>query len=198
VGNGEAARRGDLAGREIRALRDRQRELAQRPAHLRLLALHLIEAIDRLHRDHHGVLDAPCDLAPLDLLLRDIDHRFVRSGFVEELDDGLDGRAELLVAKVPFLAQAEEEDAIGERAADIVQKQRCAEFALHVAAADDFAHISIRRAVDQLGRQGQLPVVEDADDDAGAPLFFRTTAFYGKFHCRPEPPTVGFLCRNAK
>ena len=90
VGDRQALRRGLLAGGEVRALRHRQRELAQRPPHLGRLALHLLEAVDRLHRDDHRVLDAPHDLAPLDLLLGEVEDRLVGAGFVQQLDRGAD------------------------------------------------------------------------------------------------------------
>jgi hypothetical protein len=188
VRNRETAGGCGFARREIRALGHRKRELAQRPPHFGFFAFHLVEAVDRLHRDHDGVLDSPRNFPPLDLFLGDVDDGLVRAGLVQKLDHRLDRGAELLVAKVSFLAQAEQQHPVGQRAANVVQKQRRAEFSLHVAAADDFADISIRRAIDQLGRQRQLAIVEDADDDAGAPLLFRTAAFYGKFHRRPEPP----------
>ena len=77
----EPARRGRFAGGEVGALRHRQRELAQRPAHFGRLALHLLEAVDRLHRDDHRMLDAPRDLAPLDLFLGEVDHGLVGARF---------------------------------------------------------------------------------------------------------------------
>ena len=52
MGDREAARRGRFAGGQVRALRHRKRELAQRPPHLGGLALHLLETVDGLHGDH--------------------------------------------------------------------------------------------------------------------------------------------------
>ena len=79
----EAARRGGFARREVGALRHRKRELAQRPPHFGLFAFHLVEAVDRLHRDDDGVLDPPGDLAPLDLFLGDVDDGLVGAGLVQ-------------------------------------------------------------------------------------------------------------------
>ena len=101
----------------------------------------------------------------------------------------LHGRAELLVAEIALLAEADQQHAVGERAAHVVQQQRRAELAFHVAAADDLADVAVRRAVDQLRRQRKLAVVEHADDDAGAALLLGAAAFYGKFH-RVSPASV--------
>ena len=49
----------------------------------------------------------PRDLPPLDLFLGEVDHRFVGSGFVEQLDRGADRRAEFTIAEVALLAQAD-------------------------------------------------------------------------------------------
>ena len=181
---------------EVRALRHRQRELAQRTAHLGLLAFHPVEAVDGLHRDDDRVLDAPGDLAPLDLFLGQVDDGLVGAGLVQQLDRGLHRRAEFPVAEVALLAEPDQKHAIGERAAHVVQEQRRAELALHVAAADDFADITVRRAVDQLRRQRKLAVVEHADDDACAPLLLGAATFYGKFHRPSLSPPVPFLCRS--
>jgi hypothetical protein len=181
----QTARRGRLTIGEIRALRHRQRELAERPPHLRLLAFHPVEAVDGLHRDDHGVLDPPCDLAPLHLFLGEVDDGLVRAGLVQELDCGFDRRAEFPIAEVAFLAKPHQQNPIGKGAADVMKEQRRAELALHVAPADDFADITVRRTVDQLRRQRKLPVVEHTDDDACAPLLLGAAAFYGKFH-RPS------------
>ncbi len=69
-----------------------------------------------------------------------------------------------------------------------MQQQRRAELALHVAAADDFADVPVRRAIDQFRRQRQLAIVENADDDASAALLLGAAAFYGKFHRAPRAP----------
>ena len=141
--------RADAASPSVRSERcgTDKRQLAQRPPHFGGLALHLLEAIDRLHGDHDCVLDAPRDFAPLDLFLGQIDHRLVRAGFVEQLDRGADRRAEFAVAEVALLAQADQKHAVGQRAAHVVQQQRRAELALHVAAADDFADVAIAGAI---------------------------------------------------
>jgi len=121
---------------------------------LRRLALHLLEAVDRFHRHHDGVLDAPGDFAPLDLFLGQVDDGLVGSGFVEQLHRGADRRAEFTVAEIALLAQPHQQHAVGQRAPDIVQEQRRAELALHVAAADDFADVAVAGTVDQFSRQG--------------------------------------------
>ncbi len=115
---------------EIAALRHRQRQLAQRPAHLGRLAFHLVEAVDRLHGDDDRVLDPPGDLAPLDLFLGEVDDGLVGAGFVEQPHRGADGAAELALAKIALLAQADQQDTVGQRSADVVQQQCAAELAL--------------------------------------------------------------------
>ena len=95
------------------------------------------------------MFDAPGDLPPLDLFLGQVDDRFVGAGFVQELDRRADRRAEFTVAKVPLLAQADEQDAVSQRPPDVVQEECGAQLALHVAAADDFADITVAGAVDQ-------------------------------------------------
>ncbi len=192
----ETARRGGFAVGEVRALRYRQRELAQRSADLGLLAFHPVEAVNGFHRDDDRVLDAPGDLAPLHLFLGQIDDGFVGAGLVQELDRGFHRRAELSVAEVALLAEADQQHAIGERPAHVVQEQRRAELALHVAATDDFADITVRRAVDQLRGQRKLAVVEHAHDHACAPLLLGAATFYGKFHRPSLCPPVPFLCRS--
>ena len=191
--DGQPARRRLLAGGEVRALRHRQRQLAQGPAHLGRLAFHLLEAVDGFHRHHHGVLDAPGNLAPLDLFLGEVEHRLVGAGFVQQLHRGADRRPELAVAKIALLAEADEQHAVGQRAAHVVQQQGGAKLALHVAAADDFADVAVARAIDQFGRQRQLAIVEHAYDDARAALLLGAAAFYGKFHCDPSSPPRRFV-----
>jgi len=140
------------------------------------------------------MLDAPRDLASLHLFLGEVENRLVRSGFVQQLDGAPDRVAELLVAEIALLAEADQQHAIGKRAADTVQQQRRAELPFHVAAPDDFADVAVRRAIDQFGRQGQLAIVENADDDTCAALLLGATAFYGKFHPIPRVRSPGFLC----
>ncbi len=149
VGDRQPLGRRLFAGGQIGALRHRQRELAQRAANLGGLAFHLLEAVHGLHRHDHRMLDAPDHLAPLDLLLGQVQDRFIRAGFVQQLDRRTDRGAEFAVAEVALLAQADEQDAVGQRAAHVVQQQRRAQLALHVAAADDFADITVAGAVDQ-------------------------------------------------
>ena len=90
------------------------------------------------------------------------------------------------------LPRPDQQHAVGERAAHVVQEQRCAELALHVAAADDFADVAVARAIDQLRRQRQLAIVEHAHDDASAALLLGAAAFYGKFHRDPSSPAPPF------
>src|SRR5262249_23982662 len=94
------------------------------------------------------------------------------------------------LAEVAFLAQADQQHAVGERATHVVQQQRAAELSLHVAAADDLADVSPGGPIDQLGGQAWLAVVEYADDHAGAALLLGAAAFYGKFHCRSVVSSV--------
>src|SRR5207248_6877832 len=63
------AGRGSFAVAEIASLRDGKRQLAQGPAYFRGLTLHLVEPVDRFHGDYDRMLDAPRNLAPLDLFL---------------------------------------------------------------------------------------------------------------------------------
>jgi hypothetical protein len=116
----------------------------------------------------------------------EVDDGLVRAGLVQELDGGAHRRAELLVAEVALLAEPHQQHAVGERAAHVVQQQRRAELPLHVAAADDLADVAVAGAVDELGGQRQLAVVEHADDDARAALLLGAPAFYGKFHDVPS------------
>src|SRR5208282_6227235 len=102
------------------------------------------------------------------------------------------GAAELALTKVTLLAQADQQHAVGERATNVVQQQRAAQFPLHVAAADDLAHVTSGSAVDELRRQARLAVIEHADHHAGAALLLRATAFYGKFHRRSHERLVAF------
>ena len=180
----QSPRRGRFARSEVAALWHGEGELAQRPADLRGLALHLVETVDRFHRHDNCVFDAPRDFSPFDLLFGEIDHRLVGAGFVEQLYRGAHCGTKLALAEVSLFAQANEQNAVGERSADVVQQQRAAQFPLHVAAADDLADISPRSAIDQLRGKAGLAVVEDADDHAGAALLLRAAAFYGKFHRR--------------
>src|SRR5207302_7522141 len=64
----------------------------------------------------------------------------------------------------------------------VVEQQRAAQLALHVAAAHDLAQITVRGAIDQLRGQTEFSVVEYPDYDAGAALLLGAAAFYGKFH----------------
>src|SRR6266567_2536863 len=184
VRNRKAARGGGLAVGEIATLRDREGELAQGPSHLGRLALHLIESIHRFHGDYDGVLDPPGYFATLDLFLGQVNHRFVRAGFVQQPDRRADRAAEFALAKVAFLPEPDQQHAIGKRPANVVQQQRAAELPLHVAAADDFTDVSSGGAVDQLGGKARLAIVENPHHDAGAALLLRAAAFYGKFHRR--------------
>jgi hypothetical protein len=101
--------------------------------------------------------------------------------------------AKLLVAKIALLAEADQQHAIGERAAHIVEEKRRAKLALHVPATDDFADITVRCAVDQFRRERKLAIVENPDDDARAPLLLGASAFYGKFHRCPSLSLLGFV-----
>ena len=190
----KAARRGRLAGPEIRALRHRQRQFAQRPPHFGGLALHLLEPVDRVHRHDNRVLDPPGHFPALDLFLGQVQNRLVGARFVQQLDRAADGLPEFLVAKIALLAEPEQEDAIGKRSAHAMQQQRGAELPLHVAPADDFADIAVRRTIDQFRGQGELAVIENADDDACAALLLGASAFYGKFHRAPRVRLRAFLC----
>jgi len=181
---------------EIGPLGHRQRQLAQRPAHLRGLALHLLETVDGVHRHQHRVLHAPRHLAALDLFLGEIEHCLVGARLVQQLDRAANRLPELFVAEVTLLAQPDQKYPIGERPADAVQQQRGTKLSLHVAAANDFADISIRRAVNELGGQRKLAVIEDADDDARTALLLGATAFYGKFHRAPRVWYLTFLYRK--
>ena len=95
-------------------------------------------------------------------------------------------------AKIALLAQADEQDPVGKGAAHVVQQQRCAQLALHIAAADDFADITVAGTVDQLRGQRQLAIVEHSDDYASTPLLLGAAAFYGKFHRDPSSPGSAF------
>jgi len=131
------------------------------------------------------MLHTPRDFLPFHLFLGQVDDRLVGSGLVQQFHRGFDGKAEFLVAKVALLAETDQQDAIRERAADVMQQQRAAELPFHVAAADDLADITVRSAIDQLRRQRRLSIVKNTDNDTGAPLFLGATAFYGKFHRSP-------------
>src|SRR4029077_17080560 len=108
-----------------------------------------------------------------------------------------DRRTELTVTEVAFLAQADQEHAVGQRPARVVQQQGCAELALHVAATDDFADVPVAGPVDQFRREGKLAIVENAHYHAGASLLLGTAAFYGKFHRVPSSAVSAFCCRLA-
>ena len=116
----EPARRGGLAGGQVAALRHRKRELAQWPAHIGRLAFHLVEAVDGLHRDDNRVLDPPGDFTALDLFLGQVDDCLVRPGFVKQAYCGADGAAEFALAEVALFAQADQQDAVGQRPAHVV------------------------------------------------------------------------------
>jgi hypothetical protein len=88
------------------------------------------------------MLHAPHDLTPLDLLLGEVEHGLVRARFVQELDGRADGAAELTVAEIALLAEPDQQDAVGERAAHVVEQQRRAELAFHVTAANDLADVA--------------------------------------------------------
>ena len=192
VGNRESLHRGRFARREVRALRYRQRELAQRSPYLGGLALHLLETIDRFHGDNHRVLDAPRHFPALDLFFGQVDDGFVGPGFVEQFDGVANRRPELAVAKIAFLAETDQQHPVGERATHIVQQQRGPELALHVTAADDLADIAVAGAIDQFGRQRQLAIVEYTNDNTSTALLLGAAAFYGKFHCYPSSLASAF------
>src|SRR5213080_1952853 len=96
----QSPRRGRFARSEVAALWHGEGELAQRPADLRGLALHLVETVDRFHRHDNCVFDAPRDFSPFDLLFGEIDHRLVGAGFVEQLYRGAHCGTKLALAEV--------------------------------------------------------------------------------------------------
>jgi hypothetical protein len=68
------------------------------------------------------------------------------------LTGGADGGGEFLFVKLLFLAQADEQDAFAKRSRHIVQQQRTACLAFHVAAADDVGNVAVTGClVEQFG-----------------------------------------------
>ena len=128
------------------------------------------------------MLDPPADVALLDRFFGHINNRFIRTGFIEQFDRRAQGPAKLGFAKLALLAQPDQQHPVRKRAGNIVQQQRRAELALHVAAPDDLAQIAVGGPIDQFRRQRQLAIVEYANHDASRALLLRTAALYGKFH----------------
>ena len=110
MGDSKAAGGRRFAGGKVAALGYRERQLAQRTAYLRRLAFHLVEAIDRFHRDHDRMLDPPRDFAALDLFFGQVDDGFVGAGFVEEANRCAHRAAELPLTEIALLAQSDEQE----------------------------------------------------------------------------------------
>ena len=182
LGNCDALGQRFFGLRQFIAPVDAERQLAQRTADVIFLALELLEAVGRIQRDHCGLAHAPGEAA---LSYRDFgqeDRGIEGAGFVQCLDGGAHGGAEFLFVKFLFLAEADQQDAVAQGARDVVQKQRVARFAFHVAAPDDVGNVAIGRLVQQFGGKRELSRFENPDHDTGAALLLRATAFYAKFH----------------
>ena len=72
---------------------------------------------------------------------------------------------------------------------DVVQEQRRAELAFHVAALQQFAQRTARGAIERVRRGRELARFEHADDDAGRGGVLRREDFYAKFHARLRGPS---------
>jgi len=141
----------------------------------------VVEAIQRVVRAGDGLLDVPRGVALFDRDFGERDGGFHRAGVAQGFDRAGDGVAVGFFVEITFLAQANQQDAFGQDVGHLVQQQRAAGFAVHVAATQDFGQIAIAGAVDVDSRIRQLAVVEHADHHAGAALLFGRTAFYAKF-----------------
>ncbi len=177
---------GSLGGGEFVPPVDDEGQLAQRPAHLVLLALELVEAIDRLVRDDHRLSHTPRRTASPDGGVGQEDRPVERSRFIQRAYRHTDGVSELLVAELLLLAESNQQHPVAQGTGNVVQQQGGTCLALHVAASDDVRQMVPGCIVEDFAGQRQLPRFEDADHDTGTALLLRAATFYAKFH-RPPP-----------
>src|SRR3546814_4750290 len=78
--------------------------------------------------------------------------------------------------------ETDEHHAVGKGASHVMQYQRGAELAVHVAAPHHGSDRAIADLVDFFGRIAGRAPVKDADNDAGNALLFRIAAFNEIFH----------------
>ena len=181
VGNRQAACQPGIAELQFAAPRHRKDHALERAAYFARLAFHVVEAVQRVVGADHGLLDVPGDVAFLDRNFGERDGRFHRAGVAQGLDGAGDGVAIGLFVEVALLAEAHQQDAVGQDVGHLVQQQGAAGLAFHVAAAQDFGQVAVAGAVDVDGRLRQLAVFEHADHHAGGALLFGRAAFYAKF-----------------
>jgi hypothetical protein len=180
--DGHALLHGGFGLGEFVASFDDQGQFAQRPTDLVGLALELIEAIGGSQRGNHCLADAPGDAALADSDFAQEQAGILGAGALKRLDRQADGGTVFLFPEFLFLAQTDQQDAVAQRAGDVMQQQRSARLAVHVTTLEYLADQSAGCVVEQLRRKSQAPIFEYADDDTATTLFLRATAFYAKFH----------------
>ena len=133
-----------------------------------------------------GLPQSPAGIALLEVEFGQITDRIFRAGLLQRrdavFDDGqITGRVKLLL-----LAATDEQHPLGQRARDLVQQQRLAAAALHIAAPEQAGEIFFAGLVHGLGLWREAAPFKDAEDETGRALFLRLAAFYIEFHSCSE------------
>ena len=116
-----------------------------------------------------------------DRKLGEVQRGLLGPGALERAHRRRHGFAVLLLAELALAPETDQQDATG-GPGRIVEQQRRAEPALHVAAAHDLAQVALGRAVERRRRGGKPARLVDACHHATIGAGLRRTTFYAKFH----------------
>jgi hypothetical protein len=159
---------------------ERPDDALQRPRRA-LPALHALEAVERLARDHGRVAELPGEVAVVDRRLGEIAVRLGRAGLGHGGDRGAHRVAVGLGVELALLAEPDQDDPLAGEVRHLVQHPHAARLAVHVPLAQELAQRAARGAVECLGRGAELARLHHADDDAGAHELLRRAGLCAKF-----------------
>ena len=182
VRDGEALFQARLGAPPRRFVAHAEGELAQRGLLLIAPAFHAVKAVARFARHRDRLRDAPRDVALHIPDLGEMQRSLRGAGRVQRPDRRCHRLAVLLVAELAVAAETHQQHALARNVRHVMQQERAAELAIHVAAREDGGQMSARCAIERGTRGAELARLEHADHAATGADALRTPAFYAKFH----------------
>ena len=149
-------------------------------ARFALFAFHGVEAIGAFGGHQRHLARFPGCIAAAGFDIAHAQRKGAGAGFLRGLDRGARRIAVLAFVQLRLFAQPDEQHALRRKALDAVQDQRSTELAFHVAAAQDFAERTLRRAVECAGSCAQFAAGIHTHGDTGCGAHLRRAAFCAK------------------
>ena len=149
-------------------------------ARFAFFAFHGVEAIGAFGGHQRHLARFPGCIAAAGFDIAHAQRKGAGAGFLRGLDRGARRIAVLAFVQLRLFAQPDEQHALRRKALDAVQDQRSTELAFHVAAAQDFAERTLRRAVECAGSCAQFAAGIHTHGDTGCGAHLRRAAFCAK------------------